>query len=151
MISISEYLANSSCYRAVGVAAIVLLAGCGNESGFYDLSGTLQLNGEDVPKALIIFSPDRSNGNSGSQGLVMVSEGEIIEVVRPVVGGPHWMEVQLYDGVPYEDVEGTVTMGRRLLPSQHVQLELPLSDAELVVNVQGQEDEEITVGVEILE
>ena len=136
---------------AFGVAAVVLFSGCGNESGFYNVSGTVQVDGKDVPRGRIIFSPDGSKNNSGPQGLVKIFEGEITEVVRPIVGGAHWLEIQAYDGVSYEDVEGTVASGKRIIPSQQVQVDLPRSDVALTIDVQPQSDGKFLVYVQLQE
>jgi hypothetical protein len=149
MMSLRKFPVFSSCYLALGAAAVVLFSGCGNEAGFYDVSGTVQLNGEDVRLGRIIFSPDSKKDNSGPQGLANVSEGQITEVVRPIVGGPHWMEIQVYDGVAFEDVEGTVTTGKRIIPPQTLQVELPRSDVELTIDIQGKDGEEIEVNVQV--
>ena len=134
---------------ALGVAAVVLSSGCGNESGFYDVSGTVQVDGKDVPRGMIIFSPDGSKDNSGPQGLAKISKGEITEVVRPIVGGPHWLEIQAYDGVSYEDIEGAVASGKRLIPSQQVQVDLPRSDVELAIDVHEQSDGKYSADVQV--
>ncbi len=137
-------------YLTLNITVFVLFSGCSkNKSGFYDVSGTVQLNGEDVPAGRIIFSPDRDKGNSGAQGLVEIAQGKITKVSRPVVGGPHWLEIQAYDSVAQEDVEGVLTLGKRLIPAQNVQVDLPRSDVELAVDVRGQAGNRFTVDVKV--
>lgn len=135
----------------LSVAVLVLLSGCGGDSGFYEVSGTVQLNGEDVPTGIIVFSPDSRGGNSGAQGAVEISQGKIVQTGHPVIGGPHWIEIQAFDGVPYQGVEMMQTMGKMLLPSQKVQVDLPRSDVELTINMQKQADGSYAVEVKTQE
>ena len=95
-------------YLALCPAAFVLLSGCNKKAGFYEVSGTIQLNGKVVPMGMIVFSPDRPKGNSGPQGLAEIFQGRITRTRRPVVGGPHWLEIHAFDGVAFEEEEGTV-------------------------------------------
>ena len=129
----------------------VTLVGCGYDEGFYDVSGTVSFEGKPAPKGLIIFSPDRGQGNSGPQGLVRVTEGEIDDVVRPTVGGPHWLEVQVFDGVAFQEVEFTNEDGKPLMPPESIQVELPRADMELVVEITKQDDKTFKIDVKAQE
>ncbi len=138
-------------YLTLNVAVLMFYSGCNNNKpGYFDVSGTVQLNGKDVPTGRIIFSPDGGKGNSGAQGLVEISQGKITKVIRPIVGGPHWLEIQAFDGAAGKDVEGMVTLGKRLIPIQKAQVDLPRSDVELAIDMQGTADNRFTVTVKIL-
>jgi len=152
MMTLMKFDFFSFRYLAMNMAVIAILSGCSNnEPGFFDVTGTVQFNGKDVPAGKIIFSPDGGAGNTGSQGLVEISQGKITKVNRPIVGGPHWLEIQAYDGVEGRDVEGMVTLGKQLLPPQEVQVDLPRADVELAIDMQGQADKKVTVDIKVQE
>lgn len=133
---------------AVAVAGWV---GCEKGPPRYQVTGTVSFNGQPVPAGRIVFTPDRPKGNSGPQGVAAIEEGKIIPGHRNVVGGPHWMEIQCFDGVPYEGREVRVTYGRPLLPMQTIQVDLPRSDAELTVDIQEDSSKEYAVDVKVNE
>jgi hypothetical protein len=95
------------CCLWLVVAAAVLAAGCGSESGSgeYHVSGSVTFDGRPVPAGKIIFTPDAAAKNSGPQGFADIRDGRFDTSAggQGVVGGPHEVEIQGFDSTPAPD------------------------------------------------
>ena len=110
-----------ACWSIVLFAVLIpwLLSGCGGPSGpaTYDLSGNVTLDGKPVPGGQIVFEPDRTAGNSGSQGFAEIRDGKYDTTTgRGTVGGAHIVRISGHEGGPAggaseagSETEGSVT------------------------------------------
>lgn len=100
--------------RGCGLAALVILAGCGGDEGppRYSLSGTVTFEGESIPFGWMIFAPENGPGATAN-----IEDGKYHTPPGwGTVGGPHTIEVvafgkkpepQTYvDGAPQEEQQG---------------------------------------------
>ncbi|MCA9230726.1 MAG: hypothetical protein KDA57_08740 [Planctomycetales bacterium] len=137
---------SSACLLLAG------LAGCDSGPQRFSVSGVVQYNGEEVPAGHLIFTPDGRKGNQGPQGVAMVQKGEIVQNEnRRLVGGPHWVNIMAFDGVPFNDGEMIINDGKPLLPEQVVQVDLPMADAELTIDLMEEAKGEYAVNIAVAE
>lgn len=85
----------------LGLAALVVVAGCGGEAGDprRELSGQVTHAGKPVPSGRIVFSPDASQGNNGPATIADIERGHYR--TRPgkgVIAGPHVVTIMGTDG-----------------------------------------------------
>jgi hypothetical protein len=105
--------ATVACSLAAAVAGVLVLSGCGGDSGpqRYNVSGSVTFDGKPVPAGSVLFEPDRSKGNSGPAAAVKIKDGKYDSKIdgKGTVGGPHVVKITGMDGVPQEDFpDGTV-------------------------------------------
>jgi hypothetical protein len=120
--------------RSIGrpaVAAIMLslLAGCGGPSGpaRYRVSGTVTCGGVAVPHGEILFSPDGTRGNSGPQGIAIITGGryDTLGTRAPgAAGGPTVVRVTALE-----------TPGGGLIAEHEFTIELPKADSEQAIEI----------------
>ena len=131
------------------LALVVVAAGCDRGPQRYSVSGELLYDGKTVPNGLLVFTPDHTAGNSGPQGVAHIKDGKIVtQKDRKVVGGPHWVQIMAFDGIPYQGAEGLVEHGRPLIPLVQAPVDLPKADANVKIRVAKSKAEpkvEITV------
>ena len=89
------------------------LSGCGGAPNDgpprYRVSGTGTYKGAPVPRGQLIFTPDKSRGNSGPQGRAEIRDGKFDTGAggAGMIGGPHMVRIDGLDGVqPADDVDG---------------------------------------------
>lgn len=68
-------------------------AGCAGEEGpkTYRVAGTVTFDGKPIPQGMIVFTPDFSKQNDGTQGVAAIKDGKYDTHVsngQGVVGGP---------------------------------------------------------------
>jgi hypothetical protein len=68
----------------------------------WDLSGQVTYNGKPLPAGVILFDPDVTRGNDGPGGFANVKDGtyDTRKEGRGVIGGPHLVRIQGFDGKP---------------------------------------------------
>ncbi|QEG42686.1 hypothetical protein [Roseimaritima ulvae] len=80
---------------ALLLAGLPLLVGCGNDSGLYEVEGTVTHNGQPVPKLLVVFRPDDLTTGAESMGETDEQGNFVMKVGRTegVFPGPHTVYV----------------------------------------------------------
>ena len=129
--------------------AFLVATGCDSSPNRFEVTGTLKIDGTPVPMGMIVMTPDKPKGNSGPQGIAEVRDGTIVQTHREIVGGPHWLEIHTFDGVAYEDVEGTVQTGKPILEPQRVQVDLPRANAEVQIDMRKDGGGQYVVDVKV--
>jgi hypothetical protein len=129
------------------LVTLVSLTGCDDGPPRYEVTGVVTFEGQPVPTGRLIFTPDNAAGNRGPQGVAVVERGVIeTEYDRRVIGGPHWVQIMAFDGVAFEDGEGTVVQGRPLCSIVQAPVDLPLDDVELKIEItQGEQEATATI------
>jgi hypothetical protein len=84
--------------RLVALACALLAGGCSGNEGpkTYRVSGTVTFDGQPIPMGTIVFTPDFSKQNDGTQGVAAIKDGKYDTQVTGgmgTVGGP--MKVSL--------------------------------------------------------
>lgn len=131
---------------------MICLVGCDKGPKRYSVSGQLQFNGTPVPSGHLVFTPDRNKGNKGPQGVAVVKDGAIAITSRKTVGGAHWVNVQVFDGVPFDNGEMIIEAGKELAPMQMVEIDLPKeANANLTINVKKAAKGKVSVEIEVKE
>lgn len=116
----------------LAAALAVLLAGCGGER-LYDMSGTVTWKGKPIPKGLVFFDPDATQGTTGGQGFANIEDGKFTTAVdgRGVRGGAHFIRILGYDGKPSDELP----FGRPLFDEHQEKRDLPKANAELAFDL----------------
>ena len=126
--------------RRLGLAAILFaatatLAGCGGEEKLYDVSGTITVNGQPIPKGLIFFDPDPAKGTPGTQGFANIENGRFDTSVsgqgRGIRGGAYIIRISGFDG----KVAPEAPFGQFLFPEHEISRELPAQKQTLDYDV----------------
>ena len=135
----------------VASAVLVLggISGCYSDSDRYSISGTVTFNGEPVPVGRLVFTPDNKKGNNGPQGVAEIVNGKINQSDRKSIGGPQWVQIQAFDGKAFQDTEMMIESGRPLLPMQMVPVDLPRTDAEILVAIKETAVGQHTIDIEV--
>jgi hypothetical protein len=116
--------------RSVSLAAAVLaavagLAGCGASDKLYDVSGTITFEGKPIPKGLIFFDPDGSNGTPGPQGFANIEDGKFDTAIpgkgKGIRGGTYTIRISGFDGKEGPEAP----FGQFLFPEHQFTKELP--------------------------
>jgi hypothetical protein len=106
----------------------VLVLGCGEVDGVrrYHLQGTVTYDGEPVPGGLIMFEPDREQGNSGPATGAPIRNG-VYSLPRDkgIVQGPHRVRINGHDNVPTKDALGEDVAGTPLFPAFETAFDMP--------------------------
>ena len=119
----------SSLRPAVVAVALAMLAGCGGPVGpdRYRVSGTVTCGGVAVPHGEILFSPDGRQGNTGPQGIAIISGGRFdTRGTRApgAAGGPTVVRVTALE-----------TPGGGLIAEHEFRLDLPKADTEQAIEI----------------
>lgn len=81
---------------------LFILAGCSGNDGpqRFDVSGTVTFEDQPAPGGSIVFTPDKSKGNSGPQGTAKIINGvyNTARQGRGIVGGPHEVLIIVTNG-----------------------------------------------------
>ena len=84
------------------IILLIFLAGCSGNDGpkRFDVSGTVTFDNKPAPAGSIIFTPDKSKGNSGPQGTAKIINGhyDTAQQGRGIVGGPHEVLIIVTNG-----------------------------------------------------
>ncbi|MCC9606676.1 hypothetical protein LOC68_16670 [Blastopirellula sp. JC732] len=116
---------NASITRLSVVAALMaapLSLGCGPSTSTIHIHGAVTYAGQPVPNGSIYFEPDTSAGNSGPGSMAIIRGGKYdTSEALGVVGGPHIVRIEGYDGVAHGDNSD----GRPLFPTYETTTELP--------------------------
>jgi hypothetical protein len=86
----------TGCFRifpAIWLVCLLSLAGCEGQSGpqTYRVSGVITFDGKPIPQGMIVFTPDFSKQNDGTQGVAAIQDGKYdtrIANGQGTVGGP---------------------------------------------------------------
>jgi hypothetical protein len=105
------------------LSCLLLLPGCGGQTGRFDVAGTVTFQGAPVPAGTIVFSPDLTAGNDGLQGVAEIRDGhfDTRKTRRGGPGGEVVVRIEGFDGKPYEEHP----YGKRLFPPYQVKVTLP--------------------------
>ena len=124
----------NACFVFLGMVAIV---GCGNGGPTtYPASGKVTFDGKPVPVGTIRFTPDAEAGNDWKSAVGEIKNGKY-SIARNggVIGGPYEIVVFGYDGVAFEDGEGTNSQGKPLFAPYTVKQELEKEAATIDIDV----------------
>lgn len=119
----------SSLRSAVVAVVLAMLAGCSGPVGSarYRVSGTVTCGGVAVPHGEILFSPDGRQGNTGPQGIAIISDGrfDTRDTRAPgAAGGPTVVRVTALE-----------TPGGGLIAEHEFTLDLPKTDTEQAIEI----------------
>jgi hypothetical protein len=64
--------------QLVALACALLAAGCGANGGpkTYRVTGAVTFDGQSIPQGMIVFTPDLSKQNDGTQGVADIKDGK---------------------------------------------------------------------------
>ncbi|QDS89092.1 hypothetical protein EC9_32890 [Rosistilla ulvae] len=105
----------------------------------YRVQGTVEFEGAPIPRGRVIFSPDSSQGNKGSQGVSEIKDGRFDTSTsrgRNALGGPQIVKVLGFDGKTFTDDAGIEAEdGRLLFPAWETTIDIKeeIQDLNLVV------------------
>jgi hypothetical protein len=119
----------SSVRPAVVAFVLAMLAGCGGPEGpaRYRVSGTVTCGGVAVPHGEILFSPDGRQGNTGPQGIAIITGGRFdTRGTRApgAAGGPTVVRVTALE-----------TPGGGLIAEHEFTIDLPKADSEQPIEI----------------
>tara|TARA_R110002095_G_scaffold206269_1_gene190204 strand:- start:1595 stop:2041 length:447 start_codon:yes stop_codon:yes gene_type:complete len=125
---------------------LFLMAGCGwnNENGpqRFDVTGIVTFNNKPVPRGTIVFSPDKSEGNSGPQGAAEIRDGKFDTSLKGkgIVGGSHLVIISGFDNIdpgvkPKMSSDGMEIPQPPLFPTFTIKKNLPLNDSSLNIEI----------------
>ena len=86
-----------------GLTLLALVAcGCGSGDRLFEVTGTVQFQGQPLPAGQIFFDPDYLKSNDGPPGFAFVRDGKFDTrgTGRGVVGGPYKVRIEGFDGKP---------------------------------------------------
>lgn len=93
-----------ACRAFLWLLAAVLFAGCGSGDEHVHLTGTVTYKGQPIPAGTLTFSPDTAQGNSGHGSMAVIRDGKYTTRERlGLVGGPHIVRIEGYDGIAHGD------------------------------------------------
>ncbi|QDU31205.1 hypothetical protein ETAA8_63580 [Anatilimnocola aggregata] len=124
---------NISIRHGVAWSVLVLLGadlvGCEMKSGppTYKLSGAITFDGQPIPKGMIVFTPDSSKGNSGPQGVAMITDGKYDTSTANGSG--------VGSGPTIVRVMGEGGAESKLICEYEYSVDLPPQDSELPISV----------------
>jgi hypothetical protein len=119
---------------SVLVLSLVLLTlGCGaGDATSIHLNGTVTHKGQPVPRGQIMFAPDTAKGNSGPGSMAVIKDGKYsTKEGLAIVGGPHIVRIEGFDGVP----DGDNADGAPLFPTYKIEADLPTSSGKVDFDV----------------
>ena len=118
-----------TAFVLLACGAMFCLVGCGGSDGpaRYDVSGSVTYQGKSLPAGRIYFTPDASQGNHGPQGFATIEDGEYSTAVsgKGTVGGPHKVSIAGFDGVPVQEMDDMLEMGKPLFTPYETTVDLP--------------------------
>lgn len=107
---------------ALGLLALGIIMGCQeSEPNRHRVSGTVMFDGKPIPYGDVLFTPDGSKKNTGTQGIATIRNGKYdtsAEGGKGYGGGPAVIRVT-----------GLTGEGGRLLCEYEFQVDLPRGDA----------------------
>ncbi|TVS21134.1 MAG: hypothetical protein EA424_00425 [Planctomycetaceae bacterium] len=125
---------------AVFVASFCAV-GCGGpeDSGTYQLTGTVSYQGAVVPNGNITLIPNHVKGNRGPGASAAIKGGKFATSPgKGHVGGAYILEIMGYDGVPVPSTEDPDNIPTPLFPPYRLEVELPKENEDLSVEVPAQ-------------
>jgi hypothetical protein len=115
-----------SLKRLLAPLSLVVVLGCGDNGGNYEISGTVTWDGKPIPKGFITFIPDKDKGNSGPGGGAEIVDGKYRTAKgKGIIGGPYIVKIVGYDGIPYKEGGEEVTTGKALFHEYEIAVEFP--------------------------
>lgn len=115
-------------------SSCLLLGGCYSGDSFVHLTGTVTYNGKPVPAGTLTFSPDTSQGNSGHGSMAVIRDGKYsTRESLGLVGGPHVVRIEGFDGIP----NGDNLDGRALFRPYEKPFDLPKESGQFDFAVPG--------------
>ena len=136
------------CRVAVVLLSFLCLSACDKKEGI-NVSGTVTFEGTPVPAGILVFVPNRRQGNEGINAMADIEEGQIKLKERLVAPGPCRVQISAYDGVPLQVGEHTERLGTMLVPIQMVEVELPENNAELNISMKKVSEMAAEIDVEV--
>jgi len=118
---------------ALPVLCCCLVAGCGGEKT-YRVSGKVTFKGKPLPAGRIIFLPDGSKGNKGSEGYADIKDGAY-DTANPggkgAVAGPMTVRIEAWDPAKKVDKPEKSALGSvpSLFPPYQTTADLPNADS----------------------
>lgn len=112
----------------VALLAMGLTLGCGKKGADrFDMKGKVTFRGQPVPKGYLLFTPDRDQGNRGPGAKAGISDGNYETMAgQGLIGGPHKVSINGYDGIPYKMEDGnTNPAGKPLFPQYVTKVDFP--------------------------
>lgn len=100
---IDSYSGSNQSHLAWALLICLALAGCGGEREIprFDLSGTVNYDGQPVPAGAIEFLPDVASGNEGPGTSAEIQNGRYATLPdRGTIGGPHVVVLRGYTTLP---------------------------------------------------
>lgn len=92
---------------------LVALAGCEKKLERFDLSGSVEYSGKPVAAGYMVFTPDKSAGNSGPGSSADIRDGRFATLEGAgTIGGPHIVQISGFDGRPYTQDGIPVPLGK---------------------------------------
>ena len=124
----------------VCLAAVTAGCGGGDAPDRYMLEGTVTFDGQPVPEGSVAFFPSGDKGNAGPAGNAKIVNGRYttVESGTGVVGGPHRIVINGFDG--NADPAAEMPSGKPLFLDYEIQYDLPAYE-------KGQEAEAVNFDV----
>jgi hypothetical protein len=120
-------------YPRLALSGLLLLSGCGGQTGRFDVSGKVTFGGRPVPAGTVVFSPDMGAGNDGLQGIAEIRDGhfDTRATRRGGPGGAVVVRIEGFDGQPSEERP----YGKALFPPFQLKVNLPRRDTSMDFDV----------------
>lgn len=126
---------NVILFRSAACSALLaalVAVGCGPSTSTIHIHGAVTYDGQPVPTGTIYFEPDTKAGNSGPGSLAIIRQGKYdTSEALGVVGGPHVVRIEGYDGVAH----GDNLDGKPLFAAYQTTEELPTKSSEVDFDV----------------
>ena len=93
----TKRLARQCLWLVLGAGVVLTAMGCGSgERTVHHVSGTVTFDGRPVPAGFVLFEPDVSAGNDGTQGFAEIQDGrfDTARRGRGVTGGAYIARLQ---------------------------------------------------------
>ena len=90
-------LARQALWLVLAAGIAVTAPGCGrSERTVHHVSGTVTFDGQPVPAGFVVFDPDVSAGNDGTQGFAKIEDGrfDTARGGRGVTGGAYVVQLR---------------------------------------------------------
>ncbi|MEW4563651.1 hypothetical protein AB1K70_14050 [Bremerella sp. JC770] len=127
----------------VSLLLTILLAGCSGQDGFdrVIVHGTVQYDGQPVPKGAVWFVPDVSAGREAPTGFALIRDGHYeTERAKSPVSGKYTVKVTGFDTIPPTPAEQAEWgdrefPGHPLFPEHRLSQEISQDDMTLDIEV----------------
>lgn len=122
-------------FSSILILTLLVVAGCqkSDDPRAYHLSGSVKIDGKPIKAGKISFLPSRKDGNSGSNGIASIFDGNYDTTNlggRATVGGPHIVQIEEFPSVELNEFEEVVSRSRPTLKKAHLEdLDIPKDPA----------------------